>query len=365
MNNFNGISQKTISAQNIPQNVFELFKSKNRRELKPTPELIRRIEMQIIEGNVKEIFLSQILYFYEQTKKFYDAQRLLDRILCSPYRNKKYLGFAARIAIKTRQYKRAYRYYLNICYEYDRQGKALLDLAKVAYLNANYRLAINWLEEYISHNSLELSEALYWLQLCYLRNRSYRDAYYVYQKYNTGFSYNAVDWLSRIVQDGKRPPPQDWYGKKSKPLDKFIKLDWRYQILNKPLQFKAKSIADIDLWINKATYVSDERLFNTADFWQLPVDFEQNKTGDCEDFALWVWVQLLRLRINARFVIGGLFSTEINHAWVQLYLRNEIRVFECTPQQNNVSISVRNAPEYFPIFSIDGYLKTYSHFNPT
>jgi hypothetical protein len=52
-------------------------------------------------------------------------------------------------------------------------------------------------------------------------------------------------------------------------------------------------MADVRNFLVGCTYVSDTELFGKRDYWQPPEDFEKRRKGDCEDFALWTWRQLL------------------------------------------------------------------------
>ena len=47
-----------------------------------------------------------------------------------------------------------------------------------------------------------------------------------------------------------------------------------------------------------------------------PEEFEQRRQGDCDDFALWTWRQLLALGHQARFVCGQSGRYGVGHAWV-------------------------------------------------
>lgn len=46
---------------------------------------------------------------------------------------------------------------------------------------------------------------------------------------------------------------------------------------------KIKAVND---YYNSFTYVPDIINFNSKDYWQTPTEFENNKCGDCEDFAI-------------------------------------------------------------------------------
>jgi hypothetical protein len=83
-----------------------------------------------------------------------------------------------------------------------------------------------------------------------------------------------------------------------------------------PLTVKCNSIQDIRGFLMGCKGVSDEELFGKRDYWQPPEDFERLRKGDCEDFALWTWRQLLSLGYDARFVGGTAGRYGTGHAWV-------------------------------------------------
>jgi hypothetical protein len=56
--------------------------------------------------------------------------------------------------------------------------------------------------------------------------------------------------------------------------------------------------------------------FGQRDYWMLPQEFEERKKGDCDDFALWTWRQLLAMGYDARFVVGHSGRYGSGHAWV-------------------------------------------------
>jgi hypothetical protein len=66
----------------------------------------------------------------------------------------------------------------------------------------------------------------------------------------------------------------------------------------------------------KCRYVSDQTQFGKKDYWMPPEEFEQGKKGDCDDFALWTWRQLLAMGYDARFVVGHSGRYGSGHAWV-------------------------------------------------
>jgi hypothetical protein len=58
------------------------------------------------------------------------------------------------------------------------------------------------------------------------------------------------------------------------------------------------------------------REIERRDHWQPPEEFEKAKTGDCVDFGLWAWRQVLGMGYPARFVGGKSGKYGEGHAWV-------------------------------------------------
>jgi hypothetical protein len=47
-----------------------------------------------------------------------------------------------------------------------------------------------------------------------------------------------------------------------------------------------------------------------------PEEFERSRKGDCDDFAMYAWRQLLEMGYKARFVGGIVGDSPVKHAWV-------------------------------------------------
>lgn len=86
--------------------------------------------------------------------------------------------------------------------------------------------------------------------------------------------------------------------------------------LSQPLGHPCADLSEVRLFLSSCKYVSDAEQFGREDYWQPPEEFEKNKKGDCEDFALWSWRQLLEMKYPARFVIGRATRYGDGHAWV-------------------------------------------------
>jgi len=94
------------------------------------------------------------------------------------------------------------------------------------------------------------------------------------------------------------------------------------------LTIECKDINDIQKFLNNCSYMSDEERFGKKDYWQPPEDFEKERQGDCEDFALWSWRQLINLGYKAQFIVG--ISGKNGHAWVTFEKDNQLFLMEPT-----------------------------------
>lgn len=72
-------------------------------------------------------------------------------------------------------------------------------------------------------------------------------------------------------------------------------------------------------WLLACRYAEDVHLLDEVDHWLHPATFELLRAGDCEDFSLWAWRQLLESGFRASFVVGmrRLPNAIVGrHAWV-------------------------------------------------
>lgn len=85
-----------------------------------------------------------------------------------------------------------------------------------------------------------------------------------------------------------------------------------------PLQVHCRNLQDVRGFLRGCHYVSDQEQFGQYDYWNPPDDFEVRRHGDCDDFSLWVWRQLVDMGYaDVRFVVGRSGRLNIGHAWVQ------------------------------------------------
>jgi hypothetical protein len=86
--------------------------------------------------------------------------------------------------------------------------------------------------------------------------------------------------------------------------------------LSQPLSVECKNLEDLQSFLRKCRPVSDEDQFGVPEYWMPPDEFERARKGDCEDFSLYAWRQLLALGYSARFVGGKVGRYSEGHAWV-------------------------------------------------
>lgn len=92
------------------------------------------------------------------------------------------------------------------------------------------------------------------------------------------------------------------------PLGRFI---------SQPLKKQCESLEEVHQFLSQCRGKSDNELFGQEDYWQPPEEFETRKEGDCEDFAIWTWRQLMGLGYRARLAGGRCGRYGDGHAWVQ------------------------------------------------
>jgi hypothetical protein len=83
-----------------------------------------------------------------------------------------------------------------------------------------------------------------------------------------------------------------------------------------PLSVQCADLAEVRRFLQTCRYVSDMDQFGKRDHWMSPEEFERRRRGDCDDFALWTWRQLMHLGYSTRFVCGHSGRYGAGHAWV-------------------------------------------------
>jgi hypothetical protein len=122
------------------------------------------------------------------------------------------------------------------------------------------------------------------------------------------------------------------------------------RFFSQPVSQHCRDLADIRSFLRTCRYVSDQRQFGTDDLWVSPEQFETSRKGDCEDFALWVWRQLVDLGFECRFVGGSSGFYGEGHAWITVVIAGKQYLLE--PQLRR--------SEKFPRLSVAAYQPAFS-----
>lgn len=130
------------------------------------------------------------------------------------------------------------------------------------------------------------------------------------------------------------------------------------------LAVQCKTIDDLRNFLRTCRPLSDEKQFGKRDYWQPPEEFERRKAGDCEDFSLWTWRQLVAMGYDARFVAGRHGRYGIGHAWVMFF--QDQKCFLVEPQWSCLGERMPRLStlSYKPEFSVawnGKELKYYAH----
>jgi hypothetical protein len=122
--------------------------------------------------------------------------------------------------------------------------------------------------------------------------------------------------------------------------------------LSQPLGVVCGDLEDVRGFLRTCRYVSDETQFGRNDYWQPPEEFELRKAGDCEDWALWAWRQLLALGYDTRFVVGRSGRYGDGHAWLTLELNGRCCLLEPQLASLGPQFPRLSAVRYYPEVSV-------------
>jgi hypothetical protein len=137
--------------------------------------------------------------------------------------------------------------------------------------------------------------------------------------------------------------------------------------IGQPLSTQCNTMGDVRNFLVGCKYVSDSELFGKHDYWQPPEEFEKRKKGDCEDFALWTWRQLLSMGYEARFIGGSAGRYGEGHAWVEFFQDGKCFLLEPLYCRVGYTMPRLSTLRYKPRISVswDGKaLRYFSHKKP-
>jgi len=124
------------------------------------------------------------------------------------------------------------------------------------------------------------------------------------------------------------------------------------RFLSQPLKHRCANLVELRRFLSSCKYVSDEEQFGEKDYWQPPEQFEETKKGDCEDYALWAWRQLLQMNYRARFVMGAAGRYGEGHAWVTFEKDGKAFLLEPLGWPAGLSLPRLSIIRYKPKFSV-------------
>ncbi|MHB8653587.1 MAG: transglutaminase domain-containing protein [Terriglobia bacterium] len=107
--------------------------------------------------------------------------------------------------------------------------------------------------------------------------------------------------------------------------------------LTHPLKHPCANFREMQKFLLTCRWV-DPRHREVGDYWQPPEEFEESRKGDCADFALWAWRQVLDMGIPARFVTGSAFKFGGGHAWVTF--EKDGKSFLLEPQRRTIGLKL-------------------------
>ena len=115
-------------------------------------------------------------------------------------------------------------------------------------------------------------------------------------------------------------------------------------------------------WLLACTYIPDFIKKGMRDHWAHPDEFEFERSGDCEDFALWTWRKLKEMRIQADFTVGKWIHADGRigtHAWVMINHVNGNIIFETTGRSKERMLKPfdHHKHEYIPFAAVDTDLR--------
>jgi hypothetical protein len=167
-----------------------------------------------------------------------------------------------------------------------------------------------------------------------------------------------VDWEGRAVADPEELASQFRPGVSMPRIAAII----ARTLQSEPTPEPVLSVDEIMGWLKGCEYVRDIVERGIVEHWQLPLEFERTRRGDCEDHALWAWRKCIDLCVPARFAIGR-GPGGGGHAWVQVYARENL-ILETTEKRRNESGLIplsRAETRYRVAVSIDDEGRYYRH----
>ena len=114
----------------------------------------------------------------------------------------------------------------------------------------------------------------------------------------------------------------------------------------------ATKIREINNYMNRAPYITDDQNWGTKDYWSSPGEF-MSKFGDCEDYAIAKYMSLRLLGFNEsdmRVVAVKDMNLKVGHAVLVIFLGGKSYILD---NQIKDVVSTTKVLHYVPVFSIN------------
>jgi hypothetical protein len=132
--------------------------------------------------------------------------------------------------------------------------------------------------------------------------------------------------------------------------------------VSQPLNVLCADLNEMRQFLLTCRYISDSKQFGRSDYWMPPEEFERRRQGDCDDFALWTWRQLMHLGYTARFVYGRAGRYGEGHAWVTFERDGHTFIVESLAAWFGSTLPRLSTVRYQPIVSVSWDGRTLRYF---
>ena len=169
-----------------------------------------------------------------------------------------------------------------------------------------------------------------------------------------GFEARAIRKLKRIWTWRFQNIPNKFYGHGCEhKFDHYLSGESKIEI---------RDLNELCEWLLGCTYIPDFIKKGVRDHWSHPDEFEYERTGDCEDFALWTWRRLKQMYVSADFTVGKWLHADGRvgtHAWVMFHHGGQYLIFETTGRSKERMLKPfdDHKHEYIPFAAVDTELR--------
>ena len=132
--------------------------------------------------------------------------------------------------------------------------------------------------------------------------------------------------------------------------------------VTQPLSVPCADLTEVRQFLLTCRYISDLKQFGRQDHWMPPEEFERRRQGDCDDWALWTWRQLMHLGYPSRFVCGCAGRYGAGHAWVTIERDGRTFIVESLAAWSGSTFPRLSTLRYQPLVSISWDGRTLKYF---